>query len=267
MRMIRITILALAILCLVSFSCAFSQERIVHSLQDVALTKSLLLYKKGEFDKALTIVKEFEYAPHAYVIRGMIYFRKDKYENAVREIGIVKDWLNDVYRKLKNRKEKTGEEEVLKFIYFRGHLALGKAHFSLKNYEPAAISLAIFAEHHQPVDPNESARLYGYAGYAYYRVKDYDESIKNMKLSFKLVSDINKGDKEYEFRQEIAYNIAALFAIKRNVDNSIKWLRIPLVDDPQRLLSDIKNDEDFEPIRKNKKFNEFLDKYRASSKN
>ena len=86
-----------------------------------------------------------------------------------------------------------------------------------------------------------------------------------MKLAFELVSSVKKGDKKYKFRQALAYSIGSVNAVKGNVDDSIKWLRIPLVDDPQGLLSDIKNDADFEPIRKNKKFNEFLDKYRKPS--
>ena len=85
----------------------------------------------------------------------------------------------------------------------------------------------------------------------YYTAKNYTEALKYFMRAY----DLLENDK---IKNVVAYNIGNLYALQGDMDNAIKWLIIPLDQDRKLFLEKIRSDKDFDSIRGNQKFKEFL---------
>ncbi len=217
-------------------------------------SKAWLLFNQGEIEKALSIAKKYYYESRTQSVRwalllGAIYFEQEKYEDALKSISIIRPHFEKFYAKVKNKKIRLKKDELkaLKFLYYKMLLVSGVSNYELGNWESALKDLLEYSEEFQ------KPTVYEYIGIAYYQKKQYPKSIEYFKRSYHL-------HKEGELKDDAAFNIGALNAILGNVKEAIFWLKIPLGHNRQFWLKMIKEDEDkdFEAIRNNKQFEDFL---------
>lgn len=214
-----------------------------------------LLLGKGERERALSIVKKYSESKVQReredwaILLGAIYSGQKRYEDALKAISTIRPKFEKAWTIVKNEKIKLKENELksLKFHYYRMLLISGLANYELGNFESALKDLLEYSEEFQ------ETFIYEYIGIAYYNNKQYSESIEYLKRSYKL-------HKEGELKDNAAFSISALYALLGNVEEAISWLKIPLGHNRKIWLNKLKEDEDkdFEAIRNNKQFEDFL---------
>jgi tetratricopeptide (TPR) repeat protein len=215
--------------------------------------KAWMLLNQGEGEKALNIAKryyEFQKQSGRWaILLGAIYLGERKYEDAVNIISVIRPAFEKVYTKVKNKKIQLKENELkaLKFLYYKMLLVSGGAHYELGNWATALPDLLEYSKEFQ------KSFVYEYIGMIYYKNKQYTEAILYFKNSYQLLG-------EGELKDNAAFSIAAFYSLLGNVEDAISWLKIPLSHNKKYWLQMIKDDEDkdFETIRNNKQFEDFL---------
>ena len=212
-------------------------------------------YYQGKSNEALKLIDKYlkmdthdsHYKDRWCVMLSAIYFDQARYQEVLNITSKVRSRIEKAYYEVAkdNKSISEGEKQDIVFIYYKMIGTNGSANYHLGNWAPALKDLLVY------VKENPSATFYDIIAVCYYRCKEYIESLEYFKRSFNLHEDD-------EFKDYAAYNIGALNAILGNVEQAIFWLTIPISHDKELWIKKIKADKDFDPIRNDKRFKEFL---------
>jgi tetratricopeptide (TPR) repeat protein len=210
------------------------------------------LYKNGKFEDAFKIAHR--YYKKQYSHKGMwavfisdIYLKNGQYDKALDIIDPIKIEISSAY---KNKRQYFFEgsaeanRSLLCFLYRKLIAISSVSNFKTKNWKRAIID-------YKELESEFGESNKGLMGICFYKLGNYSEAIDCFKADFEAAVDSD--------RQSVAaYNVAALYSLLNDVGNSIQWLKIPFGENKHRWLAKVKKDKDFDQIRSNKRFKEFI---------
>ncbi len=214
-------------------------------------------YSDGDTEKALDIIKKYckpdcRYEGWAILLGAIYYSRQDRYQDALETINRVRpevekkyDWVTKEKGYMVDDPLREEKIQLIKFNYYKMLVISGLSNYELKNWTVALKDLLAFSKEHQ------ETFIYDYTGMCYYETNQYLEAIAYFKRAYQLHED-------GELKDTAAYNIGAMNALLGNVEEAICWLRIPLEHNRKLWLGKIETDKDFDTIRDDKKFEDFL---------
>jgi tetratricopeptide (TPR) repeat protein len=217
--------------------------------------KAWIYFYQNKNEKAYQIVYEYKsldrskYKNWWSILTAAIYIERDQYQEVLDIIKKVRPEIEKEYMELLSNSSifDDDKKQDVEFIYYKMLGTNGSANYYLKNWEHAIKDLLIYTQKHK------SAIFYDILAISYYRIKNYQESLHYYKLSYKLHED-------NEMKVTAAYNLGVLSAILGDVQQTIYWLKIPLNHNKNYWLDEIKNNEDFDTIKDNIDFKNFLKK-------
>jgi tetratricopeptide (TPR) repeat protein len=216
-------------------------------------------YSRGETEKAFEIAKRFykpemDYSLSWPILMGLIYFKQGKYQEVIDTFGKIRPRIDEHFELLSSNQCIVTDDERDAFtgLYFKMLAASGPAHYILGNWNAALKDLLVFTRKYP------TAVYYDLIAISYYRTQQYSESLEYFRRSYDLHDP-------GEWKIEAAYNVAVTSAILGNVEETVLCLRIPLENDRKRWLSEIEKNDDFDAIRNDGRFKEFLEQQRALS--
>lgn len=208
-------------------------------------------HNRGETKQALRAIKKFNPPNSEYegwaILLGAIYTEGDRYQEALDSIKKVRPKVEQLYQAIEKKQITVAEDtrELVRFNYHKMLITSGLANFKLENWSEALNDLLAYSkEHHETY-------IYEYIGVCFYKMDQHSNAIAFLKRSFQL-------HEEGELKDTAAFNVGALNALLGNVDEAISWLKIPLEHNRKLWLEKIQTDKDFDSVRKNEKFKEFL---------
>lgn len=208
------------------------------SRERAELYKAYELYERGEIDKSLEVVVNFKNKNSgALTLLGLIYQKQKKFKEALdvtREVKHEQDFL------FKGKSPQDLSDEYYLLLYIGGI-----SQFNLGNCRAAIPDLSRYSEKYNDED------IFLMTAICQYKIQEFSASIENFKKSFYILKDS-------PIKDEVAYNIGAISAILLDESSTIKWLKIPLGHDKKYWLEKVQNDKDFDKIRYNKHFMEFI---------
>jgi tetratricopeptide (TPR) repeat protein len=111
---------------------------------------------------------------------------------------------------------------------------------------------------------HQNPEILAHNGIAYYKLKNYDIAIDLLKKAYKIVENS-------PYKEDISYDIAAVYAVKNDIKNVKVWLKMPLMENSTYYKSEIEKEKDFDILRHDSEFIEFLlefgDKNKSMKKN
>jgi len=223
--------------------------------------KAWKFIESGDIEKARDLVKknydEDVADSNAFnlfwlVPQSVIYLDKKNYEKALYSINKARPKIERLYYALKTDLREQVEidpppekgREYIVFNYKKILLVSSTANFKLQNWMEA---LNDYLE--QTKEFND--KNYYLKAVCFYQIKNYPEALINFQYAYKF-------KQSEELKDEIAYNIACLYSILDDVDQSISWLKIPLNHNINKWFPKIAEEKNFDNIRNNPKFKNFL---------
>lgn len=179
------------------------------------------------------------------------YLLQERYEEALNTVNMARPRLEKYYPLIIKSKETIltlDEIENIKFTYYKMFFIRGVANFELENWSNALNDFLIYEKEHK------EDHIYEYIAISSYRLRRYQESLTYYKKLYKM----KEND---DIKYPLAFNIGAINVMLGNVEAAIFWLKIPLGHDKKQWLAEINTDKDFDTIRNNRKFIEFLKQY------
>ena len=236
----------LILIAILKVGVVFSEENVVREY-----LKAWDYIEEGNSEEALSLVKKYhmkngQYRGSWVVLLSVIQLKDNQYEKALYNIKIIRTKLTEKYYRVKESDTLLTDDEVKMTNFFYETLlkTSSLANFKLKNWTDA---LSDYLE----LSKEFKLSKYSTIAICYYNINQYSESLKYFKIAYKL-------EKKNECKDELAYNIGALYAILGDVEASISWLKNPL-DHNKLWVKDIKEDKDFNKIRNNIKFKDFME--------
>ena len=213
---------------------------------------TLELYKNGKFDNASQIAHKYYNKKDSHkgmwaIFIGDIYLKNGQYNKALDIIDPIKLEITSAY---KNKKQYFFEgsteanRNLLSFLYRKLIGISSVSNFKKENWERAIID-------YKELESEFGESKKGLLGICYYKLGKYSEALDCFEADFKAAIDSDR-------QSAAAYNVAALYSLLNDVENSIQWLKIPLEINKKRWLDKVKKDKDFDNIRSNNKFKEFI---------
>ncbi len=175
------------------------------------------------------------------MLLGFIYYRQHQYQDAVRIFGRIRPKLDEHYYLMPGK-----DREIFESLYYPVLLINGIAHYYLENWADAIRDLEVYTEKYP------SPTFCDVIAICCYRTRQYSKSLKYFKHAYQLHGNVGLR------KDTSAYNAGVLNAVLGNTEKTIYWLKIPLGHDRKLWLEKIKNNEDFDAVRNDKKFAEFL---------
>lgn len=234
-------------------ACKFTES---NKLDKIEFKKAWTFYLKHEISNALEILKKIDKPDdeRTILLHSLIYLEQDKPQEALNAISNIRDKIEKAYSLIADESAKTNlsEEDVqdIKDNYHYMLYASGSAYYKLNNCNNAIKDLEMFTIKYENVTASDTL------GICYALEKEYAMSIKYFKQGFNILEKQEKRNSG-AYNAE-AYNIASVYALMHNVEESIHWAKIPLEHDRKLWLEKIQTDSDFEHIRNNRKFKDFI---------
>jgi len=258
-------VLVVMLFCVIAIGYAKQHHLIAAETEDSEHKKAWSYYDNNETEKALEIVSKWNKPESAYrenwaVLLGLIYVRLERYKEALNAINDIRPRLENGYLidKYLSQSIVTEEESAtIKFLYYKMLFVSSVANYRLNNCVQAIKDSIAYIEKY----PN--FLMFNIIGVCYYKSKNYSKAIEYFKQSYKLLEHDIENSK---VKEAVSYNIGALNAILGNVSEAIEWLRFPLERDKDLWLEKIKKDKDFDLIRENITFKNFLMSYDLKNK-
>lgn len=216
--------------------------------ETVALKEAYKTYEKGNIDKALQIITKLN-KPNSLevaVLQGLIFLHQYKFEDALKVSNTMKSVVGEDTSKYFYKENDKVMYGFIPFDYISGI-----ANFKVGNYRE---SLKDLLEYKKLGPEKVDGDIIYIIAVCYLKVGDNSSALQYLILA---ADQHEEGDT----KDEIIYNIAALYALKNNVSESIKWLKIPLVHNKKLWSYQVCNDKDFDPIREDKAFVQFMSTY------
>lgn len=258
-RAINITIIVFLAVFLLSEQAVFSNQTKGQEIEEYK--KSWEYIGSDQTEKARALIKKNYEADVAdgnsfslfwLVPQSVIELGEENYEAALCTISKVRPTLERLYYALKTEPEEQLKndpraekgKEFIVFNYEKILIVSSTANFKLQNWMEA---LNDYLEGTKEFNDKD----YYLKAVCFYQIKSYPEALINFQYAY-------KRDQSKELKDEVAYNIACLYSILDDVEQSISWLKIPLNNDINRWFSKIADEKDFDNIRNDPKFIEFL---------
>jgi tetratricopeptide (TPR) repeat protein len=225
--------------------------------EDDALWQAWMHYHNDQLENALDLVERYDRPDSVCkdwwsILRGALYSQQGRYQEALESINRVRARVEKAYEALSDKHiALTSEErEVVQYIYAQMIGSSALASYHLKKWDDALRDFLIYIKYVQNAD------LYDAIAICYYRTRQYTKSLAYFTTSFQMHE--NGESKDYA-----AYNVGAVNAILGNVEETIPWWKIPLEHDRKKWLEMINSDKDFDAIRKDKRFIDFLNRQKG----
>lgn len=219
--------------------------------------KAWMYYTQDQLEKALKIITSFNYLESEYrydwsILLSLIYVKQKKYSKALEEIKKIREELEKAYLVIRYGTKLDISEKTslgIKTLYSKMLYASAFANYGLGNYKSAIDDFLIMTSLEEYRGAIEE--IYSFLAICYYKINEYSKSLEFFKRAYELCEDDEKKD-------ALAYNIGAVNAILKNIDEAIRWLKISFRHNRVYWLEKIKSDKDFDSIRDSEKFNEFI---------
>lgn len=225
-------------------------------LEKAEYKKAWSLYFGHDIEKALVRLEKINKPndERTILLLGLIYIEQNKPQEALNAISKIRGKIEKAYSQIVSKPEKKqfSEEDIqdIKDYYHYMLYASGSAYYKLNNCNKAIEDLEIFTVKYENVTASDML------GICYALAKEYAISIKYFMQGFSILEKQEK--RNLEAYNTEAYNIASVYALMHNADESIHWAIIPLEYDRKLWLEKIKADRDFEHIRNKQKFKNFI---------
>ncbi len=218
-----------------------------------------LKYNSGQIDQAKKIIDQYYAEGTNYegwpVLRAAILASKEKkYADALDCLREVRDTIRQKYQEslLHDNGVPEDERKVVEFNYEKMLITSGLASFKLGKWQDALKDLLAYAR------DNPDPSVYEAIGISYYERQNKMAALDYFNKAYGVFQ-------EKDCKITVAYNIAAVNASMGNLQNAVRWLKLPLKNDPSSYLEEIANDRDFDPVRHNEVFVDFLKQYRQTT--
>lgn len=254
--------------CLISILAIAKEDRLTLREYDL-LVESVELYRTNRYDKSVAKAGEIGNPHYKNVLYGRILLSRGKHGPALKEVLKSDKYFESKYHRNKQRLRLAGKEynvenmtgrEFLVDLYF--HLAsFVKAHvyFRKEMWGEALPNLVVLT-----MEKPRYIHLF-MLGVCYYKVKDMDNALARFLAAYdRIAIEEESIDDPGDLRQMTAYNISVVFAVKLESDNAIRWLKVPLGYDSKKWLKEVESNKDFDKIRNERKFKQFLDEFRTT---
>ena len=204
-------------------------------------------------EKARELVKKYyktekgEYKVFWLIIESTTYLIEKDYEKSLNIIEPFRSILKERYYFLKKNPEaeSTVAKELVNWNYQKLLTVSSTANFKLGNWVAA---LTDMIEESSNGFENDNYYL---KAVCFYHTKNYPEALINFQYAY-------KSSESEELRDEAAYNIACIYSLMNDVNQVITWLKIPLKRDRKSWFPKIYKDKDFNKIKDDQMFYEFL---------
>lgn len=186
---------------------------------------------------------------------GLLYHDR-KYIEAIQVVEPSRERIIKYYN-LRDTKvrENHGKQEISE-LYFFLIGTLGNAYYKSGDYKSA------LRYYHQYINDTEKPNyeILGYTGLAYNKIGMYTQALKYLKEAYPIAT-------VPYVKNNIAYNIAAIYAKVGDTDQSMEWLKAPLLFASKQYIEYLQTDKDFKHMKDSAKFNTFLNSYLEKAKN
>ena len=247
---------------------ALYQARVLYGNENEGdvFVKAWEYYNQDKMEKAFKIVNKFNKPDSQLrdgwvVLLGSIYLKQNRYRDALNEISKVRIRLERAYAIIENPAGQTKEaielansiKEQTIFLYYRMLVVTALANFRLDNCREATHDFEVmYAMGEKGISTERKNVIFDYfLAICYYKLKDYAKATNYFTSFYETRTDS-------EERDSTAFNVGALNALQGKYEEAIRWLIIPLEHDRKLWLDRMKADKDFDGIRGDKKFKDFL---------
>ena len=179
------------------------------------------------------------------LLKARIYFGKGDNQQVIKYLNKSRKQIIEAYQNKDIYLRENESKNNIRTLYLNMLAFSGYANFNMGNNNKAINDFLLYLEEHK------NAEILSHCGIAYYKLKDYNMAINLLKEAYKLV-------KTSPFKENISYDIAAIYAVKNDIKNVKIWLMKPLKKNFTYYKYEIEKEDDFNQIRHKSEFIDYL---------
>jgi tetratricopeptide (TPR) repeat protein len=225
----------------------------IYSYEDYLFNNAVSFYKNNEIVKSRKILEYLKMSgkhldDSIRILDGLIYLREENYLEAKATVEPIRSRIEKAFKKVQENPDTFGDHdrEIMEFFYDNMNIVLGVSNFFLNNF----VEAKYYFENYKDIKNDQT--VYAMKGVSEYKTGNLENAIE-------IYKDLYLKGENITHKQEAAYNIACIYAEKSDCNNAIFWLeKVFDLGNEDYWLNYLKSDEDFDGLRKNNGFLNYL---------